>query len=182
MKNSNSKCLIAPLVFTVSISVVTLFGVFVAIRWLYDCPPDCPNTCNCLTIITGIMLILLEAGLIGLAFFFAWQHFKVISFKMEMDRKEEENVRLDKEHGQLDKDAKERRDYQQKRDLVNDKFRIIEIAKKKTETDQKTEIEELPVSTKTKKTDTKKTITTEEIALEQFKPIFPDFFKENSNS
>jgi hypothetical protein len=180
MDHTTVKKINSPAIFTASFSVTAIAGTILSLHWLNTCPPDCLKEWLCLLLpFAGVLLIILEAGLIGLAFFFAWQHYKGMVHSMDMERKHLEYKRKDAEQVKQISEAENRLTYQRQRDIINDKFRLIEIARKKVVTEQKTDTEETPVSNKTKTSEVTKTMISEEIELDKFKTIFPELFENN---
>ena len=181
MNHTTFKQINSPVIYTAIISMTALAGSILSLQWLAACPDDCiKEWLNLILPLSGILLIILEVGLIGLAFFFAWQHYKVLDHRMVIERMLFENKWKDEEQSKQKNEADKRFTYQQKRDIVNDKFRLIEIAKKQVETEQKSETDETPASKKIKRVEAKKKNNTEEIALDHLKSIFPELFENNN--
>jgi len=118
-KEKYSACFWTMLIMVV-LSLIVLSAFILAIQQLFKYSQIYtkvfdPRWIMCALIFLGICLVLLEAGMLGLAFFFAWQRYKITSHNIKMEEKEyDQKIRLE-EHDRLDREAEKRRKYEQQR-------------------------------------------------------------------
>jgi len=94
-----------------------------------------------------------------------------------MKEREFEEMLKENERKQLEKETQDRREFDRQRNELNDKFRMLEILKKKTVTEPVVVKVNPEDTTKPQEIHLEKTTTTEGFTMDQVKELFPVFFE-----
>lgn len=130
MKTENliKKLWISLVIFITVLSILLLFLVY------YAFPSEhLAEKSTTLTFFYGIAVLTLIVGIILLIGYTIWHWFVVIKNAQKQEEKEAENAFKFKQLTLLNGDALERRAIEHKRNIINDLFRLIELAKEKRE-------------------------------------------------
>lgn len=114
---------------------VAFLAIVMAITMVYFFSKNAPpEPCSKLSLLfLGIGLLLIVFALLAIAILMLWQWGKIIANQMEEGKKQVERLNSEECMRDLKEDAKKRQDIERERNRINDLFRLIELAKAKSE-------------------------------------------------